>query len=417
MAVPRVRTVAVLGGGPAGAMLAALLAQRDVRVALFSRAKRPPIIAGESLVPAVVPFLRRLGIEEEVAGYSIWKGGATFVLNHEQRLNLRFDKVRGARTTYSYNVPRDRFDASVLQAAMRAGARVIDRPARLTRVDGTDRVALDNASIAAADGILDGTQPDWIVDAGGRSRQIASLLDLPTIEGSRRDRALHAHVEGVEVEIDGNVHTDLLEHGWAWRIPLPGRVSVGLIVDAEYLRTFGATAEEQFDAYLRTDPIIRDWAAPATRITPVVRYTNYQLRTTRGVGTNWALVGDAFGFIDPVFSSGMLIALESADELASALLDAPPEALHAYERSIVHKLECWQRIAGYFYSGELMTLLKVGDIVKDTLWGRILDFHFSKHLPRLFTGENATNRYNQWLMRFMIEYGLQSQDPTELRIN
>jgi len=398
-------------------MLAALLAKRGVRVALFSKAKRPPIIVGESLVPAIIPFLRRLGIEDEVAGYSIWKGGATFVLNSEQRLNVRFDDVRGARTTYSYNVPRDRFDASLLQAAERAGARIISSPALLARVADSDRVALEEPSIAAAGDVFDGQQPDWIIDAAGRSRQIARLLDLPTIEGERHDAALHAHVEGVEVEIDGNVHTDRLEHGWAWRIPLPGRVSVGLIVDSDYLRTFGETTEEQYDNYLHADPVIRDWARPAHRITPVVRYSNYQLRTMRGVGANWALVGDAFGFIDPVFSSGMLIALESADELATALLDGSPDALRTYEREFLHKLECWQRTAEYFYSGQLLTLFKVGDMVRGTFWGRLLDFHFRKHMPRLFTGEGATNRYSQWLLGFMVQHGLYRQDPAELRIN
>ena len=100
------RTVAILGGGPAGSTLATLLARAGFEVVMFARGGRPPIVVGESLVPAVVPFLRKLGVEDEVAGYSIWKGGATFVLSRETRLSFRFSEVRGARTTYSYNVPR-----------------------------------------------------------------------------------------------------------------------------------------------------------------------------------------------------------------------------------------------------------------------------------------------------------------------
>ena len=415
MASRRARTVAILGGGPAGATLATALVRAGVRVVLFHKGKRPPIIVGESLVPAVVPFLRWLGIEDEVAAYSIWKGGATFVLTPEQRLNVRFDEVRGARTTYSYNVPRDRFDASILRVAERAGAAVLDHPVHLER-DGGDRVALDAASVAAAGDVLGGRQPDWIVDAGGRARTLARLLELPTVTGERRDTALHAHLTGVEVEVAGNVHTDRLAHGWAWRIPLPGRVSVGLVVDGDHLRTLGTTLEEQYDTCLRTDPSLCAWARPATRVTPVVRYTNYQLRSTRGVGANWALAGDAFGFIDPVFSSGMLIALESARQLADALLDGSPAALAAYERDILHKLECWQRIATYFYSGQILTLFRVGEVVKQRFWGRVLDFHFRKHMPRIFTGEGTTNRYSQWLVGFMVERGLYGQNPDELRI-
>ena len=145
--------------------------------------------------------------------------------------------------------------------------------------------------------------------------------------GDRRDTALHAHFEGIEVEVEGNVHTDRLEHGWLWRIPLPGRVSMGLVIDSEFIRKFGNTPEEQFDNYLRHDAVIRDYAKPARRVTPVVKYTNYQSRTLRGVGPNWALVGDTFGFVDPVFSSGMLIAFESADRLAKALIKGGDRAL------------------------------------------------------------------------------------------
>ena len=119
-----IRSVAILGGGPSGASLATTLARAGVKVAIFATGERPPIIVGESLVPAIVPYIRKLGagVEEEVASYSQWKGGATFVLDAKERMSIRFTEARGAKTTYSYNVPRDRFDATVLQAAVRAGA-------------------------------------------------------------------------------------------------------------------------------------------------------------------------------------------------------------------------------------------------------------------------------------------------------
>lgn len=411
----RPRHVAILGGGPAGATVGALLAQAGVRVTLFTRDKRPPIIVGESLVPAIVPYLRRLGIEEEVAGYGIWKGGATFVLGRESRMSVRFDDVRGAKTTYSYNVPRDRFDASVLDAARRAGVRVVEGSAQLERVDGSDAVRLSDATLAAA-GDAGGGPPDFVIDAGGRGRTLPRLLGLPQVDGDRKDTALHAHFEGIEVEIEGNVHTDRLEHGWLWRIPLPGRVSMGLVIDSQYIRKFGDTPEEQLDAYLAHDPVIRDYARPAKRVTPVVRYSNYQSRVIRGVGGNWALVGDCFGFVDPVFSSGVLIAFQSAEMLADALLDGSARALARYEKDVLRNFECWQRVIGWFYEGRLLTLFRVGQYVRDTPVGKLLDFHFRKHMPRIFTGENVTSRYSLGLVGFMSHYGLAGNDFRELQI-
>jgi len=409
------RTIAIVGGGPAGSSLATYLANAGFEVGLFVQGKRPPIIVGESLVPAVIPYLRRLGIEDEVASFSIWKGGATFVLGEGDSLSVRFADVRKAKTTYSYNVPRDRFDEACLEAARRAGVRIIEHGAQLERDGDSDRLRLSEASAAVAREHLSG-RPEFFVDATGRRRTVARLLEIPTVDGHRRDTALHAHFEGIEVEIPGNVHTDRLEHGWLWRIPLPGRVSMGAVVDTAFIRKFGDSADEQLDNFLKTDPVIRDYARPARRVTPVVRYSNYQSIATRGVGENWALVGDSFGFVDPVFSSGMLIALQSADWLAEAIQRDSRTALQDYERRVSHNLDCWQRVIRWFYDGRLLTLFRVGEAVKDTIPGRLLDFHFRKHMPRIFTGENATHPYSLGLVAFMVEHGLAGNDPEELRI-
>src|SRR5512134_1418844 len=144
-----IRNVAILGGGPAGAALGTFLAREGVAVTLFDGGKRPPIIVGESLVPAVVPFLKLLGIEEEVAAYSIWKPGATFTFDAGDSMSFLFGEVRAARTPYSYNVPRDRLDRSLREAAVRAGVRFVPRHARLERESGTERVRLDAGSLAA----------------------------------------------------------------------------------------------------------------------------------------------------------------------------------------------------------------------------------------------------------------------------
>lgn len=405
--------MAILGAGPAGASLAAHLLKANepgspaIRVTLFDGGERPALVVGESLVPAVIPFLARLGIEEEVASYSLFKPGALFRYSQEEVRAFRFDDVPGATTSYAYNVPRDRLDASIRDAALRAGAHFVPRHGRVERDDG-GRIRLGQQSL---DDAGENEQPDFIVDASGRRRLVARLLDLPTVEGDRRDTALHAHLEGVGMITPNDIHTDRLEHGWSWRIPLPGRVSVGLVMDSATLREFGADAEEQFDAYLRHDPLLSDWGVTAKRITPVFRYTNYQLRTKRGVGPNWALLGDAFGFIDPVFSSGLLIALDGALELSRAIRANTAESLRRYEERNLLQLENWQRVVSYFYDGRLFTLFKIGDDVSRTWYGRLLNNHFRRHMPRVVTGEATTHRYSMGLIDFMVKYALKEEDP------
>jgi flavin-dependent dehydrogenase len=415
VATNRTLKVAIIGGGPVGASLAAYLAREGASVVVFNTSKRPPIVVGESLVPAVVPFLRKLGIEDEVADYSTFKPGASFLFGDVTTQSFRFAEALGAEVKYSYNVPRDRFDASVLDAARRAGARVIDERATIDADRGTDHIVLTDAASASAAELLDGT-PDWIIDAGGRARTVARALVLPFEEGPRKDAALHAHLEGVPLQTEGHVHTDRLSHGWCWRIPLPDRVSVGFVVDDAYLADFGDSVEAQYDNFLIREPVLAYWAGAARRITPVVRYNNYQLRSHRGVGRGWALVGDAFGFVDPVFSSGLLIGMSSAEKLATALLNGSAGALERYESYVTRQLSVWQRLVDYYYDGRLFTLFEVGDAVRKRRSWKLIDRHLQRHLPRVFTGEATQSRYSVGLLDFMVRYAIVGHDPAKLEV-
>ncbi|HEY2773013.1 MAG TPA: tryptophan 7-halogenase [Candidatus Binatia bacterium] len=411
----KIRSVAVLGGGPVGSSLSAYLARSGMRVALFHKAKRPPIIVGESLVPAIVPFLRRLGIEKEVEAFSTYKPGATFVLSTENDISFRFDQAIGAEVNYSYNTPRDRFDAAILGAARAAGATIIEGTAALERENGSDRVRLSDKAMELAGDALSG-QPDFIVDATGRSRTIGNLFEIPFVEGPRKDTALHAHMKGVPLVVEGNVHTDRLSRGWCWRIPLPGRVSIGLVVNAEHLARFGPSIEDQFAGTLAEEPVLSRWSAGAERVTPVVKYTNYQMRSVRGVGENWATVGDSFGFIDPVFSSGLLIGMEGALELSQALVAGTDRALKRFEQHVLYNLKVWQRLVDYYYNGSLFTLFLIGQYKAKQKGWSVLNRHFGRHMPRVFTGEATRSRYSVGLVDFMVKYGTYGHDCAELSV-
>lgn len=414
MARRKIEKVAILGDGPAATTLATWLARAGRTVALYSAGERPNLIVGESLVPAIVPILRELGVEDEIAAFSTYKPGATFILSSTEQQQFSFADVPGKLPGYAYNVPRDRFDAVLRRTCEEAGARVIETRARVDLVDGVPR--LSEESLAAAGGFF-GDAPDLVVDATGRSRTLARLLDLPTETGDRRDAALFAHHDGVLLDEPGHVHTDRLERGWAWRIPLPGRTSLGIVVDHDVLRHFGHSAEEQYAGYLDQEPHLKALVSGARRITPVLKYTNYQLITHIGAGPGWALLGDAFGFVDPVFSSGLYLAMDGARHLARAIEVGTPAAFERYTRHTINHITAWQKIVRYFYDGRLFTLFKVGDQMAENIVGKLANPHARKHLPQIFTGEATDKFYSRNLLDFMIKHALRGHEPRDLMVS
>src|SRR5206468_10419399 len=126
-------------------------------------------------------------------------------------------------------------------------------------------------------------------------RVLPNLLGIPSRSGPRKDTALFAHVDRTHLDHAGHVHSTRLDHGWSWRIPLPGRVSLGIVIGKDFLSQFGNGKEEQYDNLLKQDSVLRRVAGEAKRLTPVMEYSNYQLVSTRMVGEGWALVGDTAG--------------------------------------------------------------------------------------------------------------------------
>ena len=387
-----IQNVTIVGAGPAACTLAILLRRAGIEVTMFFQPKRAPIIVGESLVPAVIPILRLLGVEDEVRSYSMFKGGGCFTMGREVHIAFELKNIKSSLPPYAYNVPRAQFDDTLLAAARRAGAQVIERAATLERVGDSDRVKLADTS----------AQPDLIVDATGRARLIPQLLGIPSQRGNREDTALFAHVDRFKLDYDGYIHITRLEHGWSWRIPLPGRVSVGVVIGAEHVKRFGATKEEQFDNLLLRDRELRKQADGAQRLTPVMAYSNYQLISTRLVGDGWVLAGDTAGFTDPIFSSGLFVAMDGAVVLARAIERGTPPALQRYEQHVTRHLQSWLQIVDYWYDGRLLTSFALGQQYRNTLPGRLIYPHLDKHLGRIFTGAAAMAPYSRWLLNFSM---------------
>ena len=221
--------------------------------------------------------------------------------------------------------------------------------------------------------------------------------------------ALFAHLDRATLEEEGHIHVDRLEAGWSWRIPLQDKTSVGVVISRDHLPRFGEDAQTQYDNLLASSPRLAARVQGARRLTQVVKYTNYQRHALQLHGHNWALVGDAAGFVDPVFSTGVYLALHGAHLAGKALIAGRPEDLASYQRVWLDELGRWRRIISHWYDGRLLSLLKVGAVLSRAPGGRFVDAHVSKHVTRIFTGEAGARSYSRKLLNVLLPLGRPGQ--------
>lgn len=411
------KTFAILGGGPAGATMATLLAKQGHRVALFHTPKRPALIVGESLLPAVIPMLRELGIEEKVKSFSVHKPGATVCLGKDEVISASFLWAGGTLPPYAYNTQRDLFDQTVLDAAVEAGAKLFHAHAQVQKSTDpntpANTIELTQATLDATNGFLT-SQPDMIIDATGRLRLVAKLLDIPYERGGRDDVALFAHLDNAHIDDPGHVHVDYLTKGWGWRIPLPGKVSVGVVIKPEHLKAYGNSIEEQYDNFLRDEPSLKHRTQNSKRLTPVVKYQNYQIVSDKMHGPNWATLGDAAGFLDPVFSTGLYLGMKSAFCLSNAIDKGTPKAMLQYEKKFQWELRLWQGIIRSWYDGRLFNLYRSKDRFINNFLGKQIDKRFRRRLGRIFNGQAVDELGRMKLFDYLTTFGTLLRDQSDL---
>jgi flavin-dependent dehydrogenase len=424
--------VAIVGAGPAGSALAILLARRGAEVTLFDDGRRPELLVGESLVPAAIPILQRLGVEAETAAFSCVKPGVSFAWSPDLRFSFTFARFAPGVFPYAYNVPRPRFDEALLGRAIEAGVHRVVARARLQPAPASERGAelqLAPETLAAAP-TLGGRQPDLIVDATGRARQGARALGIGAHLGPRRDVAHFAHFEGYRWdESPGQVLIARGEAGWSWRIPLRDRLSVGIVLAPEAAAHLGPTPEERLERAVALDPWLAPTAGSATRVTGVATYANYQLISERGVGRGWVMVGDAFGFVDPMLSPGVFTALRSSEMVADALAALPDgrtaptaaalaAALRPYAVAQTAMLAAWQELVAHLYDGRLVALMRAGQdwMGAGGVLKRAVQNHIERHIALQASGMATTARYGRGLLRFLSRHGLRGIAPSTLMI-
>jgi len=329
--------VLVIGGGPAGSTVAALLAERGRDVVLLEKERHPRFHIGESLLPLNMPLFERLGVADEVRRIGMVKHGAEFVSPwHAQPQTFQFDEQLDKSYPYAYQVRRSEFDEILFRNAARKGARTFEA-CRVNAVEFTPRGATVSARAE------DGTEQRWnarfVVDASGRDTFLASRMGIKRRNKKHNSAALYGHFTGAKRlpgKAAGNITVFWFDHGWFWFIPLSdGTTSVGAVCWPYYLKTRETSTEQFLLDTIQLCPALAERLRDAKLVSPATATGNYSYVADRTMGRNYLMLGDAYTFIDPVFSTGVLLAMQSgfagADTIETCL-DRPREAAAALKR-------------------------------------------------------------------------------------
>jgi flavin-dependent dehydrogenase len=337
--------VLVMGGGPAGSTAATLLTRLGRKVILLEKAHHPRFHIGESLLPMNLPLFERLGVLKKVEAMGVFKPGADFEADNERGYNtFAFKRAIGNSPPHSYQVWRQDFDKMLFDHARDAGAD--------TR-EGQEVVAVEqvdsrhsNVEVRTEDGRTDRITAQYVVDATGRDSFLSSKKRLRRKNSEHQSAAIFGHFRGAACrpgEDAGNISIYRFDHGWIWMIPLPdGVMSIGAVCRPAYLKQRKGRTVEFLLETLKQNEGVRRRIEHARLIGDEVRVTgNYSYDSEQMGGSGWVMIGDAFAFLDPVFSSGVYLAMSGAEQAATVVDTALREPWR--EANLLRKLERRQR--------------------------------------------------------------------------
>lgn len=308
--------VVVMGGGPAGSTIATLLAEKGHRVVLVEKDSHPRFHIGESLLPANLPLFEKLGVADEMARIGMQKWGATFCSpTHEKTSGFKFADATDRSMPLAYQVRRSEFDEILFRRAERVVAEARER-CRVREVELGDAKTPPRVVAVDAEGKTHEWRPKFVVDATGRDTLLGNRLKIKQKNPAHNSAALYGHFRNARRDcgdLEGNIIIFWFDHGWFWFIPLKdGITSVGAVVWPYYMKTRGKPVREFFMDTIALCPKLVERLKEAELVEDPTATGNYSYECAECQGENHILVGDAYTFIDPVFSSGVLLAMNGA---------------------------------------------------------------------------------------------------------
>ncbi len=359
--------VAVIGAGPAGSTVAALLARAGLRVAIVERERMPRFHVGESLMPETYWVFKRLGVLETLKASNFPRKYSVQFVNDrgKESVPFYFFEMNPHESAITWQVWRADFDRMLLDRALADGARLFAPFNVIDLLSDGDQV---HGLVARSNDDGDETRLELrariVVDASGLSSFLARRFAVRREDPLLRKAAVWTYYRGAHRDPGIDEGATIILHtrekkAWFWYIPLPDDVvSVGVVSDVDYLLRNRGTPGEIFAEEVANCAAVERRLRVGRPTGQFYVAREFSYTTDRPAGPGWMLVGDALGFVDPIYSSGVFLALKSGELAADAILDAfraqdfRPERLAAWVPGYRRGVAAIRRLVLAFYTRE-----------------------------------------------------------------